>query len=305
MKYTDNHNMNLPETTDNVDIEKLNENFITIDGMLIAHPTSQNPAVTTSPTTLDWGSTFAVVTNITRDNNSHVKTFEVKILKLPASPDVKNVFTGASNGTTNGTNLPNGHVYFNLILNGAGVSSHKITGEGGTEVKTDEQGNVVISSPEANSKNVIAPAPNVPIDIVSGGDVFLNCVVDGNVVSSHKIQGNGGAKISTAEGSETDGDSVIVITSSCVKNGTFTHDTANMTIDTGFTDTPKLFKLYYYDSNENAVKLAAACRPELDAPFNFINHSALPISSIEFDGGAATINCSVATGLSFMWESYI
>ena len=242
MKYTDNHNMNLPETTDNVDIEKLNENFITIDGMLIAHPISQNPTVTTSPTTLDWGSNFAAVTNITRDNNGHVKTFDVKTLKLPAS-----------------------------------------------------QG----------SKNVIAPAPNVPIDILSSGDVFLNHVVDGAVASSHKIQGNGGVKISTFAGSETDGNSVIVITSSCVKNGTFTHDTANMTIDTGFTDTPKLFKLYYYDSSENAVKLAAECRPELDAPFDFINHSALLISSIDFDGGAATVNCSVATGLSFMWESYM
>lgn len=168
---------------------------------------------------------------------------------------------------------------------------------------SDEGNSSAAINPSA--KNVVAPAPNVPINIVSSGDVFLNHVVDGNVVSSHKIQGNGGTKISTAAGSETNGDSVIVITSSCVKNGTFTHDTANITIDTGFNDTPKMFKLYYYDSGENTVKPAVECRPELDAPFNLINHSGLPINSIEFEGGTATIDAATSTGLSMMWEAYI
>lgn len=94
------------------------------------------------------------------------------------------------------------------------------------------------------------------------------------------------------------------ITSSCVKNGTFTHDSANMTIDTGFTETPKIFKLYY-TTDGSTVELAVECRPELDAPFNFINHSGLPINSVDFNGGVATVNCSVSTGLTFMWEAYI
>lgn len=94
------------------------------------------------------------------------------------------------------------------------------------------------------------------------------------------------------------------ITSSCVKNGTITHDSANMTIDTGFTETPKIFKLYY-TTDGSTVELAVECRPELDAPFNFINHSGLPINSVDFNGGVATVNCSVSTGLTFMWEAYI
>lgn len=156
-----------------------------------------------------------------------------------------------------------------------------------------------------SAKNVVAPAPNVPIDIVSSGNVFLNYVVDGAVVSSHKIQGNGGTEISTAAGSETDGNSVIKITSSCVRNDTFIHNTANITIDTGFTETPKIFKLYYWDTNENKSVLVAECCPELPAPFNCVLNTNLPIAEIEFNGGTVTINCHTSTGLSMMWEAYI
>lgn len=243
MKYTNKHNFNLPESADNVDIAKINENFQKIDAdFLTDHPiiTINSP---TSPSTESpgYGGRIVVVSNIDCDANGHVTNFEIKLLKLPEKP---------------------------------------------------------------NTKNVVAPAPSMPIN--SPGDtVYLNHVVDGAVVSSHKIQGNGGTKISTAAGSETNGDSVIVITSSCVKNGTFTHDTANITIDTGFNDTPKMFKLYYYDSGENTVKLAVECRPELDAPFNSINHSGLPINSVGFEGGTATIDAATSTGLSMMWETYI
>lgn len=180
-----------------------------------------------------------------------------------------------------------------------------------TNMDRDSNGHVtnfeikLLKLPEKpDTKNVVAPAPSMPIN--SPGDtVYLNHVVDGNVVSSHKIQGNGGTEISNAAGSETDGNSVIKITSSCVRNDTFIHNTANITIDTGFTDTPKMFKLYYYDSGENTVKPAVECRPELDAPFNLINHSGLPINSIEFEGGTATIDAATSTGLFMMWEAYI
>lgn len=161
------------------------------------------------------------------------------------------------------------------------------------------------TAPEVTVKNVVAPAPNVPINIVSSGDVFLNHVVDGAVVSSHLVTGGGGTKVKSHSSGSGTIDGVIEITSSCANTGTFTHDTANMTIDTGFTDTPKLFKLHYYDSSENAVKLAVECRPELDAPFNLINHSGLPINSVEFEGGTATIDAATSTGLSMMWETYI
>lgn len=244
MKYTNKHNFNLPESADNVDIAKINENFQKIDAdFLTDHPiiTINSP---TSPSTESpgYGGRIVVVSNIDCDANGHVTNFEIKLLELPEKP---------------------------------------------------------------NSKNVVAPAPNVPIDIVSSGNVFLNYVVDGAVVSSHKIQGNGGTEISTAAGSETDGNSVIKITSSCVRNDTFIHNTANITIDTGFTETPKIFKLYYWDTNENKSVLVAECCPELPAPFNCVLNTNLPIAEIEFNGGTVTINCHTSTGLFMMWEVYI
>ena len=160
------------------------------------------------------------------------------------------------------------------------------------------------TAPEVTVKNVVAPAPSMPIN--SPGDtVYLNHVVDGEVASSHLITGGGGTKVKSHSSGSGTINGVIEITSSCANTGTFTHDTANITIDTGFTDTPKMFKLYYYDSGENTVKPAVECRPELDAPFNLINHSGLPINSIEFEGGTATIDAATSTGLSMMWEAYI
>lgn len=243
MKYTNKHNFNLPESADNVDIAKINENFKKIDAdFLTEHPIIPiNFPTIPSTVSLGFGGKIVVVTNIEQGANGHVTNFEIKLLELPEKP---------------------------------------------------------------NSKNVVAPAPSMPIN--SPGDtVYLNHVVDGTVVSSHKIQGNGGTEISTAAGSETDGNSVIKITSSCVRNDTFIHNTANITIDTGFIDTPKMFKLYYYDSGENTVKPAVECRPELDAPFDLINHSGLPINSVGFEGGTATIDAATSTGLSMMWEAYI
>ena len=235
MNYTDKHNMNLPETTDSVDINKLNENFTIIDGMLVKHPTSQNPTISTPPTEINAGDIFAVVTNITRDNNGHVKTFEVKTFELPSN-DIKVVFTGAPNGTSAGTGLPNGQVYFNLILNGNITSSHKISGINGTKITTDENGNIVAKS-------------------------------------------------------------------SCANTGTLTHSEQNMTIDTGFTDTPKIFVLYCNYSGE--IVQAAKCRPGLAAPFVCVLNADLPIVGVDFNGGTVTVNCHTSTGLTFAWEAYI
>lgn len=175
MKYTNKHNFNLPESADNVDIAKINENFQKIDGEL-GHPNIETNSPTDPSTdSPGFGGKIAVVTNMNRDTNGHVTNFEVKLLELPKS---------------------------------------------------------------------------------------------------------------------------------CANTGTFTHNTANITIDTGFTDTPKLFRLYYTTDGET-VELAVECRPGLDAPFNLINNSGLPINSVDFEGGTATINAATSTGLSMMWEAYI
>ena len=243
MKYTNKHNFNLPESADNVDIEKINENFKKIDADFLAdHPdiTTNSP---TDPSTDSpgFGGKIAVVTNMNRDEYGHVTNFEIKLLKLPEKPD---------------------------------------------------------------TKNVVAPAPSMPIN--SPGDtVYLNHVVDGEVASSHFITGGGGTKVKSHSSGSGTIDSAIEITSSCANTGTFTHDAANITIDTGFTDTPKMFKLYYYDSGENTVKPAVECRPELPAPFNCVLNTNLPIAEIEFNGGTVTINCHTSTGLSMMWDAYI
>lgn len=243
MKYTNKHNFNLPESADNVDIAKINENFQKIDADFL----TEHPIIPinfpTSPSTVSpgFGGKIAVVTNIERGANGHVTNFEIKLLGIPEKP---------------------------------------------------------------NTKNVVTPVPSMPIN--SPGDtVYLNHVVDGAVVSSHLVTGGGGTKVKSHSSGSSTIDGVIEITSSCANTGTFTHDTANITIDTGFNDTPKMFKLYYYDSGENTVKPAVECRPELDAPFSLINHSGLPINSVEFEGGTATIDAATSTGLSMMWDAYI
>lgn len=210
--------------------------------ILVDHPNieTSNP---TSPSTESpgYGGRIVVVSNIDCDANGHVTNFEIKLLELPEKP---------------------------------------------------------------NTKNVVAPAPSMPIN--SPGDtVYLNHVVDGAVVSSHLVTGGGGTKVKSHSSGSGTVDGVIEITSSCANTGTFSHNTANITIDTGFNDTPKMFKLYYYDSGENTVKPAVECRPELDTPFNLINHSGLPINSIGFEGGTATIDAATSTGLSMMWDAYI
>lgn len=229
MKYTDNHNLNLPETTDNVDIEKLNENFIAIDDKLGTHPDITTTGIpTTSQKILSFGDTFAAVKNITRDNNGHTTKFEIVTCKLPEEPEHPAVETNNPTVSTTPTTLENGSIFAAVV-----------------NITRDANGHT----------------------------------------TSFEVR-------------------MFKITSSCVKNGTITHDSANMTIDTGFTETPKIFKLYY-TTDGSTVELAVECRPELDAPFNFINHSGLPINSVDFNGGVATVNCSVSTGLTFMWEAYI
>lgn len=242
MKYTNKHNFNLPESADNVNIEKINENFIQIDAdFLTEHPiiTINSPQ---SPSTVSpgYGGRMAVVTNINRDANGHVTNFEIKLLELPE---------------------------------------------------------------KLNTKNVVAPAPSMPIGS-SGDTVYLNHVVDGAVVSSHKIIGAGGAKVLSEPSGTGNFNGVIKITASCANTGTFSHDTANITIDTGFTETPKIFVLYCNYNGE--IIQAAKCRPALTAPFDCVlNTDHLPIAGIEFDGGTVTINCHTSTGLSFAWEAYI
>ncbi len=212
-------------------------NILNYDPM--THPTVEviNSTVSSTPTEINAGDIFAAVTNITRDYNGHVKTFDVNVYQLPSN-DVKVVFTGASNGTRDGTKLPNGHVYFNLVLNGKIVSGHKISGANGAEVTTDENGDVVVTAK-----------------------------------------------------------------SSCANTGTLTHDEQNMTIDTGLTETPKIFILYC-NYNGNIVQ-AAKCRPGLATPFECVLNADLPIASIDFNGGTATVNCHTSTGLTFAWEAYI
>lgn len=205
-------------------------------------------------------------------------------------PDIS---TSNPNVATTPTTLENGDVFAAVINIARDDNGHTTN----FEVRTFKL------SLNLDTKNVIAPAPTVPVNI-TGDTVYLNHVINNEVVSSHKIIGAGGASVTSETSSTNDFNGIIKITSSCVKNGTITHDSANMTIDTGFTETPKIFKLYY-TTDGSTVELAVECRPELDAPFNFINHSGLPINSVDFNGGVATVNCSVSTGLTFMWEAYI
>ena len=244
MKYTNKHNFNLPESADNVDIEKINENFKKIDtDFLTEHPdiTTNSP---TNPSNVSpgFGGKIAVVTNVSRDANGHVTNFEIKLLELPSMSDI-------------------------------------------------------------TTENVVAPAPNMPIDS-SGDTVYLNHVIDGEVASSHFIVGTGGTKVLSHNSGVNMVDGVIEITSSCANTGTFTHDEQNMTIDTGFAETPKIFVLYCNYNGE--IIQAAKCRPELTAPFDCVlNTDHLPISGIDFGDGIVTINCHTPTGLSFAWEAYI
>lgn len=135
---------------------------------------------------------------------------------------------------------------------------------------------------------------------------FLNHISDGKVKSSHRIGGGGGTTIVTDDMNTDMFDGSITITSTGMNIGTFTQGGTDLTvtIDTGFTETPKLFELYC-TTDGSTVELVAECYPQLDAPFNYINHLALPISSIDFDGGVATINWHTSTGLKFMWQAYI
>lgn len=152
-------------------------------------------------------------------------------------------------------------------------------------------------------KNVIAPAPNVPINIAEQDTVYLNQVVNSNVVSSHFITGGGGTKVLSHNSGANMVDGVIEITSSGVKAGTFTHSDATMTVDTGYTETPNIFKLYAYYND--ALELVAECYPKLDDPFNFVKYSTIPINSIEFNGGIAIISSYTSTGFPYMWQAYI
>ncbi len=154
-----------------------------------------------------------------------------------------------------------------------------------------------------NTKNVIAPAPNVPKDI-SGDTVFLNHVAGGEIASSHLISGTGGTRVVSHSSGTDNFDGVIEISSAGVNVGKFVNDSITTMIDTGFAETPKMLKLYCFNTNEGTLGLVAECYPHLDAPFNLIVHG-MPIGSITFNGGVATVNWHTSTGLSCMWEAYI
>ncbi len=161
-----------------------------------------------------------------------------------------------------------------------------------------------------NTKNVIAPAPNVPKDI-SGDTVFLNHVAGGEIASSHLISGTGGTRVVSHSSGTNNFDGVIEISSAGVHMGIYNPSEVggnsagnSYEIDTGFTEAPKLFKLYYNNESEGILTVAE-CRPQLDSPYNFISHNNLPISGISFDGGIVTVNWHVSIALSVMWEAYI
>lgn len=67
------------------------------------------------------------------DNNTHYKSMNV---------------VGSSSSATSDTSsaLTNGNVYLNSVENDEVMSSHKITGAGGTTVTTDESGNIIVES---------------------------------------------------------------------------------------------------------------------------------------------------------------
>ncbi len=229
MKYTDKHKLKLPETTDEANIAQLNANFEVIDKKLVEHPPSQNPTASSTPTEINAGGIFAAVTNITRDYNGHVKTFDVKLFKLPDTPEHPAIEISNPTVQSSPTELANGDGF-------AAV----------TNITRDNNGHVKTFA-----------------------------------VKTFKLPPK----------------------SSCVNTGTFTHSEQNMTIDTGFTETPKIFVLYCnYSGN---IVQAARCRPALTAPFDCVLNADLPIAGIDFNGGIVTVNCHTSTGLTFAWEAYI
>lgn len=137
---------------------------------------------------------------------------------------------------------------------------------------------------------------------------FLNHISDGKVKSSHRIAGGGGTTIITDDMNTDMFDGSITITSAGMNVGEVINDSKTMTIETGFSETPKMFRLYYATTDATTgattINLAAECHPQLDAPFNLIVYN-LPIGSITFNDGVATINWHTSTGLSCMWQAYI
>lgn len=93
--------------------------------------------------------------------------------------------------------------------------------------------------------------------------------------------------------------------------GKFVHDSdiiddnSCQKINTGFSATPKVFKLYFWDTDNSKPELAVEYRPNLAEPFNQIIYNNFPINNITFDGGVATIKWYTSTGLSMMWEAYM
>lgn len=162
-----------------------------------------------------------------------------------------------------------------------------------------------------NAKNVIAPAPNVPIDILDNDNVYLNHVAGGEIASSHRISGTGGTRVVSHSSGTNNFDGVIEISSAGVNMGIYTPSETvgnsagnSYEIDTGFTETPKLFKLYY-NSESEGILTVVECRPQLDSPYRFISHNNLPVSGVSFDGGIVTVKWHVSIAVSVMWEAYI
>lgn len=101
MQYTEKNKFNLPEPTDYVDINKLNENFERLDEFLKEHPriTVRSPTGSPHIVALKFGDKIAVVTNLERDDNGHVTNFEIKVLELPKLPENLGSGTGVDSIT--------------------------------------------------------------------------------------------------------------------------------------------------------------------------------------------------------------
>ncbi|GEM_PF-5626767 len=154
-------------------------------------------------------------------------------------------------------------------------------------------------------KNVIAPAPNVPINVAEQDTVYLNQVVNSEVVSSHFITGGGGTKVRSHNSGADMIDGVIEITSTGVNIGVFTPESTvdRYKIDTGFAETPKIFKVVY----ESGGKITDVCEyyPQLQPPYNLRNLNTLPLSDISCNNGIITMRWSTAIMATVMWQAYV
>lgn len=134
----------------------------------------------------------------------------------------------SASATTDGA-VTNGTVYMNLLMDGAVVSSHSITGAGVATVSTDASGNITIRATGGGSSSAALVISNSATGIINSATTntttYLNLVVDGEVAQSHKITGSG--KVTVA----SDANGELTLTGNGITSAIVVCDSASGTSD--------------------------------------------------------------------------